>query len=214
MPGGPAAGRRGRAGCRRGPRSPSGPPCERNHRRWDRRSWSSRPTPGARRGPAVPAALSSVTLLRRLGHDSRKNRLYRAFRELGRAVRTLVLLRYLSEPELRESITAMMNKVEAFHGFAAWLMFGGDILGHSDPDHHEKIVKFKRADRQLCDLPDRAGHHRRGQPARRRRPGGRPRRPGHHLPLHPGEHPPVRRMRPRHDHARTGSHHPARYRPG
>lgn len=99
MPGGPAAGRRGRAGCRRGPRSPSGPPCERNHRRWDRRSWSSRPTPGARRGPAVPAALSSVTLLRRLGHDSRKNRLYRAFRELGRAVRTLVLLRYLSEPE-------------------------------------------------------------------------------------------------------------------
>ncbi|SBW23090.1 transposase [Candidatus Protofrankia californiensis] len=87
-------------------------------------------------------ALSSVTLLRRLGHDSRKNRLYRAFRELGRAVRTLVLLRYLSEPELRESITAMTNKVEAFHGFAAWLMFGGDILGHNDPDHHEKIVKF------------------------------------------------------------------------
>ncbi|WP_420497801.1 Tn3 family transposase [Parafrankia soli] len=57
----------------------------------------------------MPAALSSVTLLRRLGHDSRKNRLYRAFRELGRAVRTLVLLRYLSEPELRESITAMMK---------------------------------------------------------------------------------------------------------
>ncbi|MEX5713654.1 Tn3 family transposase [Parafrankia sp. FMc6] len=50
-----------------------------------------------------------MTLLRRLGHDSRKNRLYRAFRELGRAVRTLVLLRYLSEPELRESITAMMK---------------------------------------------------------------------------------------------------------
>ncbi|WP_328591774.1 transposase [Candidatus Frankia alpina] len=87
-------------------------------------------------------ALSSVTLLRRLGHDSRKNRLYRAFRELGRAVRTLVLLRYLSEPALRDSIAAMTNKVEAFHGFAAWLMFGGDLLGHNDPDHHEKIIKF------------------------------------------------------------------------
>ena len=86
-------------------------------------------------------ALSSVTLLRRLGNDSRKNRLYRAFREVGRAVRTLVLLRYLSESELREGITAMTNKVEAFHGFAQWLLFGGDLLGHNDPDYHEKIVK-------------------------------------------------------------------------
>src|SRR5262249_2593170 len=31
--------------------------------------------------------VSSVTLLRRLGNHSRKNRLYRAFRELGRVVR-------------------------------------------------------------------------------------------------------------------------------
>lgn len=46
--------------------------------------------------------LSSVTLLRRLGNHSRKNRLYRALRELGRVIRTFTLLRYLSEPALRE----------------------------------------------------------------------------------------------------------------
>jgi TnpA family transposase len=46
-----------------------------------------------------------VTLLRRLGDHSRKNRLYRAFRELGRAIRTITLLGYLSEPQLREQIT-------------------------------------------------------------------------------------------------------------
>ncbi len=92
-------------------------------------------------GQSLPV-FGLVTLLRRLGHDSRKNGLYRAFRELGRAVRTLVLLRYLSEPDLRASITAMTNKVEAFHGFADWLMFGGEILSHNDLDHHEKIVKF------------------------------------------------------------------------
>ncbi len=68
--------------------------------------------------------LSSVTLLRRLGNHSRKNRLYRAFRELGRAIRTIALLRYLSEPQLREQITAITNRNEAFHGFAGWLMFG------------------------------------------------------------------------------------------
>jgi TnpA family transposase len=33
--------------------------------------------------------VSSVTLLRQLGNHSRKNRLYRAFRELGRAIRTV-----------------------------------------------------------------------------------------------------------------------------
>jgi hypothetical protein len=68
--------------------------------------------------------ISSVTLLRRLGNESKKNRIYRALREVGRVVRTIVLLRYLSEPELRDSIAAITNRVEAFHGFADWLSFG------------------------------------------------------------------------------------------
>jgi TnpA family transposase len=33
--------------------------------------------------------ITASTILRRLGHDSRKNRLYQAFRELGRMVRTV-----------------------------------------------------------------------------------------------------------------------------
>jgi TnpA family transposase len=37
--------------------------------------------------------LSSVTLFRRLGNYSHKNRLYRAFRELGRVVRAITPLR-------------------------------------------------------------------------------------------------------------------------
>jgi TnpA family transposase len=46
--------------------------------------------------------LSSVTLLRRLGNHSGRNRLYKALRELGRVIRTITLLRYLSEPGLRD----------------------------------------------------------------------------------------------------------------
>lgn len=86
--------------------------------------------------------LSSVTLLRRLGNHSRKNRLYRAFRELGRAIRTITLLRYLSDPGLREQITAITNKAEAFHGFSTWLRFGGETIGRNDPEYQEKVVKF------------------------------------------------------------------------
>ncbi len=36
------------------------------------------------------------TILRRLSSYSRKNKLYFAFRELGRAVRTIFLLQYIS----------------------------------------------------------------------------------------------------------------------
>ncbi|WP_225992997.1 transposase [Actinomadura rudentiformis] len=106
--------------------------------------------------------LSSVTLLRRLGNHSRKNRLYRAFRELGRAIRTITLLRYLSEPELREQITQVTNRNEAFHGFADWLMFGGRLIGHNDPDHQEKVVKFNELIANCviystaCDITDAA----------------------------------------------------------
>ncbi|MBW8482621.1 Tn3 family transposase [Actinomadura parmotrematis] len=106
--------------------------------------------------------LSSVTLLRRLGNHSRKNRLYRAFRELGRAIRTITLLRYLSEPQLRDQITAVTNRTEAFHGFAGWLMFGGKLIGHNDPDHQEKVVKFNELIANCviysnaCDITDAA----------------------------------------------------------
>ncbi|MFC0438029.1 Tn3 family transposase [Kutzneria buriramensis] len=52
------------------------------------------------------------------------------------------MLRYLSEPALREQITAITNRTEAFHGFADWLMFGGKLIGHNDPEHQEKVIKF------------------------------------------------------------------------
>jgi TnpA family transposase len=86
--------------------------------------------------------ITSVALLRRLGHDSHKNKLYRAFRELGRAIRTIVLLRYLSEPALRDSIAVITNRMESFNGFCQWLSFGGDVLADNDPVRQEKLVKL------------------------------------------------------------------------
>jgi TnpA family transposase len=87
--------------------------------------------------------VSSVTLLRRLNNHSHKNQIYRVFREVGRAVRTIVLLRYLSDPLLREQITRATNKAEAYNGYTKWLHFGGDgYLRSRDPELQEKAVKF------------------------------------------------------------------------
>ncbi len=86
--------------------------------------------------------LSSTLLLRRLGTESRKNNIYKAFRELGRVIRTITLLRYISEPELREEITAATNKVESYNEFSTWLRFGHDTIERNDPAEQEKIIKF------------------------------------------------------------------------
>src|SRR3954453_11178865 len=60
-------------------------------------------------------------ILRRLNTYSRKNRLYFAFRELGRVIRTIFLLNYLSSLELRHLIQAATNKSELFNKYAQWV---------------------------------------------------------------------------------------------
>ncbi len=86
--------------------------------------------------------LSSTLLLRRLRTESHKNNFYKAFREVGRVMRTITLLRYISDPELREQVTAETNKVESYNEFADWLRFGKDIIERNDPAQMEKILKF------------------------------------------------------------------------
>ena len=84
------------------------------------------------------------TLLRKLGNNSHKNRLYRAFRELGRVVRTVFLLKYISDIQLREQITATTNKVESYNGFTKWVFFGGEgVVAENDPEEQEKRIKYK-----------------------------------------------------------------------
>ncbi len=72
-------------------------------------------------------------LLRRLGSESRKNRLYLAARELGNVVRTVFLLEWIGSRELRQDVTANTNKIESYNGFAKWLSFGGDVIAENEP---------------------------------------------------------------------------------
>lgn len=84
------------------------------------------------------------TLLRKLGNYSRKNRLYQAFLEMGRVIRTVFLLKYITDIQLREQITASTNKVEAYNGFSKWVFFGGEgIISENDPEEQEKRIKYK-----------------------------------------------------------------------
>ncbi|MFI9255112.1 Tn3 family transposase [Streptomyces sp. NPDC053069] len=69
-----------------------------------------------------------------MGSGSNKNATYTAFREVGRAIRTIQLLHCLSDAPLRRRVTAATNKVEAFNKFSKWFGFGnGGMLADYAP---------------------------------------------------------------------------------
>jgi TnpA family transposase len=87
--------------------------------------------------------IRSSTILRKLGTYSRKNKLYVAFCELGRVVRTIFLLRYLSDAELRRTITAATNTSEAWNGFVQWVAFGGEgVICQNNREEQRKIIRY------------------------------------------------------------------------
>jgi TnpA family transposase len=89
-------------------------------------------------GRLLPSAI-----LRRLATYSRKNRLYFAFRELGRAIRTIFLLRYIGSLELRRLINAATNKSEHFNRYAQWVSFGtSGLVAAAERDEQRKMIKY------------------------------------------------------------------------
>jgi TnpA family transposase len=92
------------------------------------------------------------TILRRLATYSRKNKLYFAFRELGRVVRTVFLLDYISDIDLRRTIQTATNKSEAFNLFVQWVAFGGGrLLAENTRDEQRKMIKCIRAAKYTVD---------------------------------------------------------------
>ena len=86
--------------------------------------------------------ISPSTILRRLGTASRKNKLYFAFRELGRVIRTLFLLEYIGDADLRSVIQAAQNKCEGFNQFTQWIYFGADNIADNVRDNQLKVIKY------------------------------------------------------------------------
>jgi TnpA family transposase len=89
--------------------------------------------------------VSASWVLARLNRYSRRNRLYLAFQELGRVVRTVYLLRWIGNDALRACVTDGANKVETFHEFSDFLNFGSQgVLKTNDPDEQEKLTVYNQ----------------------------------------------------------------------
>ena len=81
------------------------------------------------------------TLLRKLGTNSRKNKLFKAFHALGAAVRTGFLMEYIHDIKLRSTIQAGTNKSESFNAFVKWIAFGdlGRLTTNNRAEQRKRI---------------------------------------------------------------------------
>jgi TnpA family transposase len=87
--------------------------------------------------------ITPSTILKRLSNYSKKNKLYQAFKELGRVERTCFLLQYISDINIRRTIQESTNKSEAFNGFIKWLFFGGEgVIGENNRAEQRKVIKY------------------------------------------------------------------------
>jgi len=86
--------------------------------------------------------IPSSTLIRQLSHRSELNPLARFAEELGNVDRTMFLLEWISDQLMRQTVTAMSDQVESYHGFSKWLSFGGEVIAENDPDEQQKHIRY------------------------------------------------------------------------
>lgn len=87
--------------------------------------------------------VTASMIIRRLGSEGIRNKLYYAFRELGRVVRTLFLLEYILDIEMREMINAATCKSEEFNNFLQWLFFFNNGKIQENLKHAQsKMLKY------------------------------------------------------------------------
>ncbi len=89
--------------------------------------------------------IKASTILRKLCLQSRKNKIFQAFRELGRVIRTIFLLNYINDIDLRRVIHAATCKSEEFNNFIGWVGFGHDgTIAENQQGVQKKIINFGR----------------------------------------------------------------------
>lgn len=79
-------------------------------------------------------------LFRRLSSYSIQHPLYRALKEFGRIIKTLFLLRYIDDLELRQSIEKQLNKLESSNKFAKAVFYGNNQEFQQSPKDEQLIA--------------------------------------------------------------------------
>ena len=85
---------------------------------------------------------TAETIIRKFARSNYQHPTYKAFIELGRAVKTIFLCRYLDSVELRQQINAGLNVVENWNGANDFVYYGksGEITSNSRDDQEISML--------------------------------------------------------------------------
>ncbi|MBU3187602.1 transposase [Clostridium estertheticum] len=87
--------------------------------------------------------ITPSTILHKIGSYSRKNKLYQAFSELRKALRTGFHLKYILDIDSRRIIQETSNKNKSFNGFTKWINFGNDgVITSNNREDQRKRIKY------------------------------------------------------------------------
>jgi len=91
----------------------------------------------------IKGRISPSFILRRLTSGTRKNKLFYAFQELGKVVRSAYLLKYLRKPKHRRSVNHATTVNERFNDFIQFVTFGNQgVIAANSRDEQRKIIKY------------------------------------------------------------------------
>jgi TnpA family transposase len=81
-------------------------------------------------------------ILRRFTRSNVQHPTYRAFAELGKAVKTIFLCRYLNSEELRREINDGLNVVKQWNGANDFVFFArrGEMASNRREDHEINLI--------------------------------------------------------------------------
>jgi TnpA family transposase len=80
-------------------------------------------------------------LFRRLSSYSKQHPLYRAIKEFGRIIKTLFILRYADDVELRQDIEKQLNKLESSNKFSKAVFYGNNQEFTQDTKEEQQIAE-------------------------------------------------------------------------
>jgi TnpA family transposase len=83
-------------------------------------------------------------ILRRFRRSNVKHPVYRAFAELGKAIKTIFLCQYLNSMELRREINEGLNIIENWNGANDFIYFGkgGEMASNRSDDHEVNMLSL------------------------------------------------------------------------
>ncbi len=88
---------------------------------------------------------SASQIFKRLSSYSKQHPLYRVIKAFGRIIKSIFILKYIDDLDLRQSIEKQLNKVESLHRLAKFVFFGNNQeLNYSTKEEQEIAEGCKR----------------------------------------------------------------------